>query len=56
MKSLIVFIIIATFSLLSVSFAACPYDSNCLNNPYGAGSPYKADADKRLVNGQFGSI
>lgn len=24
----------------SASFAACPYDYNCLNNPYGAGSPY----------------
>src|SRR5262245_50927682 len=22
---------------------ACPYDPNCLNNPYGAGSPYKPD-------------
>jgi hypothetical protein len=22
---------------------ACPYDPRCLNNPYGAGSPYKAD-------------
>ena len=21
----------------------CPYDPRCLNNPYGAGSPYKAD-------------
>lgn len=21
----------------------CPYDSRCLNNPYGAGSPYKAN-------------
>jgi hypothetical protein len=21
--------------------AICPYDPNCLNNPYGAGSPYK---------------
>ena len=21
----------------------CPYDSRCLSNPYGAGSPYKAD-------------
>ena len=21
----------------------CPYDSRCLNNPYGAGNPYKAD-------------
>jgi len=27
----------------SSSFAACPYDPNCLDNPYGAGSPYKAD-------------
>ena len=27
--------------------AACPYNSNCLNNPYGAGSPYKADG---LIN------
>ena len=27
----------------SSSFAACPYDHNCLDNPYGAGSPYKAD-------------
>ena len=23
--------------------AVCPYDINCLNNPYGAGSPYKPD-------------
>jgi len=27
----------------SVVFAVCPYDLNCLNNPYGAGSPYKPD-------------
>jgi hypothetical protein len=25
------------------TFAACPYNPNCLSNPYGAGSPYKAD-------------
>jgi hypothetical protein len=25
------------------TLAACPYDPNCLSNPYGAGSPYKAD-------------
>ena len=38
-------IILATLLILSVSevYAACPYDPNCLNNPYGAGSPYKAD-------------
>jgi len=23
--------------------AACPYDPECLSNPYGAGSPYKSD-------------
>ena len=23
--------------------AVCPYDTNCLNNPYGAGNPYKSD-------------
>jgi hypothetical protein len=22
---------------------SCPYDPRCLSNPYGAGSPYKAD-------------
>jgi hypothetical protein len=27
----------------STSFAVCPYDPECLNNPYSAGSPYKAD-------------
>ncbi len=34
--------------------AACPYDSNCLNNPYGAGSRYKPDG---LMNpySQYGS-
>jgi hypothetical protein len=30
-------------ALPAASYALCPYDSNCLNNPYGAGSPYKAD-------------
>ncbi|MCX7208349.1 MAG: hypothetical protein NT086_20675 [Proteobacteria bacterium] len=24
-------------------FSICPYDAECLNNPYGAGSKYKAD-------------
>lgn len=34
--------------------AACPYDYNCLNNPYGAGSPY---APNGLMNpySQYGS-
>jgi hypothetical protein len=34
--------------------AACPYGPECLDNPYGAGSPYKADG---LMNpySQYGS-
>lgn len=37
-----------------VVYAVCPYDPNCINNPYGAGSPYKADG---LMNpySQYGS-
>ena len=37
-----------------VAFGACPYDANCLNNPFGAGSPYKSDG---LMNpySQYGS-
>jgi hypothetical protein len=33
---------------------SCPYDARCLNNPYGAGSPYKGDG---LMNpySQYGS-
>jgi hypothetical protein len=27
----------------STAWAVCPYDPNCINNPYGAGSPYKPD-------------
>jgi hypothetical protein len=27
----------------SYTFAACTYDQNCLNNPYGAGSKYKTN-------------
>lgn len=30
-------------SLSSAVYAACPYDANCLDNPYGAGSPYAPD-------------
>lgn len=39
--------VFATAALLQVSNAVwaqtCPYDPRCLNNPYGAGSPYKPD-------------
>jgi hypothetical protein len=38
---------LSTAAILAVSMnsalAMCPYDYNCLNNPYGAGSPYKSD-------------
>src|SRR5713226_7359092 len=42
---------------LGVSTAAsamCPYDPNCLSNPYGAGNPFKPDG---LMNpySQYGS-
>lgn len=38
-------LVIAASGLLfsATAFAACPYDKNCLDNPYGAGSKYKAD-------------
>lgn len=38
--------ILVTTSILlfpNVAFSRCPYDPNCLNNPYGAGNPYKSD-------------
>jgi hypothetical protein len=28
---------------LAVDAQTCPYDSRCLSNPYGAGSPYKGE-------------
>ena len=32
------------FSLASgIAAAICPFDQNCLDNPFGAGSPFKAD-------------
>jgi len=35
--------IAATLIGAPLAHTACPYDPNCLNNPYGAGSPYRAD-------------
>jgi hypothetical protein len=35
--------LLLSLSLTPLAHAACPYDSDCLNNPYGAGNPYKAD-------------
>ena|SRR2546427_11439175 len=52
LKSLLVTVICLSAS--TVASAMCPYDPNCLNNPYGAGSPYKPDG---LMNpySQYGS-
>lgn len=38
-------VIVGVFLLgqAGTALAQCPYDPRCLNNPYGAGSPYKAD-------------
>ena len=42
LKQLINIAILFSFTPYS-SFAVCPYDLNCLDNPYGAGNPYKSD-------------
>ena len=36
------------------AWAICPYDSNCLDNPYGAGSPYNPDSPINPY-GRYGS-
>ena len=41
MKTILALLSIA--ALPSLASAACPYDPNCLNNPYGAGSPYRSN-------------
>ena len=53
LTSIIITVAIALFST-SIVFAQCPYDPNCINNPYGAGSPYKSNG---LMNpySQYGS-
>jgi len=42
MKNLkILFMSTATFLFFTINaYALCPYDLNCLDNPYGAGNPY----------------
>lgn len=47
-------LLIAIFLVSDSAFAICPYDIDCLDNPYGAGSPYKSDG---LMNpySQYGS-
>lgn len=54
MKHKLAIFMAATFLMPSITFAVCPYDSNCIDNQYGAGSPYKSDG---LMNpySQYGS-
>ena len=55
MKTLTAAILALVLAVVAApALAACPYDPNCLNNPYGAGSPYKPDG---LMNpySQYGS-
>ncbi len=35
-------VFVCLFFYADALFAMCPYDANCLNNPYGAGSRYKS--------------
>ena len=35
--------LLTAFAAIEPAKAICPYDPDCLNNPYGAGSPYKSD-------------
>ena len=34
------FTLLLCLTLTPLAQAACPYDPDCLNNPYGAGNPY----------------
>jgi len=44
MKRLLLFAVSALTLCGGVASAqVCPYDPRCLDNPYGAGSPYKSD-------------
>ena len=36
-------LVFTSFVFAGPAFGICPYDINCINNPYGAGNPYKAD-------------
>jgi len=36
--------------LANIALAVCPYDPNCLTNPYGAGSPYKSDGLMKVLS------
>lgn len=45
---------LCVFTMSGAVHAICPYDPDCLSNPYGAGNPYKPDG---LMNpySQYGS-
>ena len=49
---------VAAFGLLGLGTQAsaqtCPYNVNCLNNPYGAGSPYNPNSPNNPY-GRYGS-
>lgn len=36
-------VLLAWLLAAPAAFALCPYDPDCLDNPYGAGNPYKPD-------------
>ncbi len=36
-------LVFASFACAGQAFGICPYYSNCINDLYGAGNPYKAD-------------
>lgn len=55
MKKLIFFAVATGLCMSSyIAHAACPYDVNCINNPYGAGSPYKPNGINNPYS-QYGS-
>ena len=51
-RAIISILIMLAFSI--VAFAGCPYGQDCLDNPYGAGNPYKQDGLMNQ-NSQYGS-
>ncbi len=42
-KAVKIAVVCAALSNAGPALARCPYDPDCIDNPYGAGSPYKAD-------------
>ena len=43
MKRFIVSGVVCMYSSVALGQVVCPYDSRCIDNAYGAGSPYKSD-------------